>query len=109
MFQDLLTQSATILEQQTSNVGGVVQKSWNNKYIIAARLVDNSGSMRKGAEDLEKYTRGEYTLFLNFFPDITEKMRVMVDGQTYEIVFVAKVMGRNNYDHLELQLNKVTA
>jgi hypothetical protein len=33
----------------------------------------------------------------------------MVDGQTYEIVFVAKVMGRNNYDHLELQLNKVTA
>ena len=109
MFQDLLTQSATIEEQQTSNVGGMVQKSWSNKYTMSARLVDNSGSMRRGAEDLEKYTRGDYTLFLNFYPDITEKMRAIVDGQTYEIVFVAKVMGRNNYDHLELQLNKITA
>lgn len=109
MFQDLLTQSATIQEQQTSNVGGVVHKTWNNKYTTPARLVANGGSMRKGAEDLEKYTRGDFTLFLSFYPDITEKMRVQMEDEVYEIVFVAKVMGRQNYEHLELQLNKITA
>jgi head-tail adaptor len=108
-FFDLLTQTATIQEQHTSNVGGVVQKTWTDKLTTPARLVANSGSMRKGAEDLEKYTRGDYTLFLSFQPDITEKMRVTVDGDHYEIAFVAKVMGKQNYDHLELQLNKVTA
>jgi head-tail adaptor len=109
MFQDLLTQSAAIQEHQTSNVGGVVQKTWVDKYTVPARLEANGGNMRKGAEDLEKYTRGDFTLFLNFYPDITEKMRVQMDGEIYEIVFVAKVMGRQNYEHLELQLNKVTA
>lgn len=108
-FLDLLTQSVTIQEQQMTNVGGVVQKNWIQKYNVPARLVANSGSMRKGAEDLEKYTRGDSTLFLGFYPDITEKMRAVIDGQIYEIAFVSKVMGRQSYDHLELQLNKVTA
>ncbi len=108
-FWDLLTQSVTIQEQHTTNVGGVVQKNWVQKYTTPARLVANSGSMRKGAEDLEKYTRGDFTLFLGFYPDITEKMRAVVNGETYEIAFVSKVMGKQEYDHLELQLNKVTA
>jgi len=108
-FFDLLTQTATIQEQHASNVGGVVQKTWTDKLTASARLVDNNGSMRKGSETLEKYTRGDYTLFLGFTSDITEKMRAVIDGDVYEIAFVAKVMGKQNYDHLELQLNKVTA
>ena len=108
-FSDLLTQTAVIQGQHTSNVGGVVQKTWTDLYTTPARLMANSGSMRKGNETLEKYTRGDFTLFLGFYPDITEKMRAVVDGLIYEIVFVAKVMGKQEYDHLELQLNKVTA
>ena len=86
-----------------------MQKTWTDKLTAPARLVANGGSMRKGAETIEKYSRGDYTLFLGIYPDITEKMRVVVDGEVYEIAFVAKVMGKQNYDHLELQLNKVTA
>lgn len=108
-FFELLTQSVTIQEQHSSNVGGVAQKTWTDKLTAPARLVANGGSMRKGAETIEKYTRGDYTLFLGIYPDITEKMRAVVDGEVYEIAFVAKVMGKQNYDHLELQLNKVTA
>lgn len=108
-FFELLTQTATIQEQHTSNVGGVVQKTWTDRLSAPARLVANGGSMRKGAETLEKYTRGDYTLFLSFYPEITEKMRVVIEGTMYEIVFVAKVVGKQSYDHLELQLNKVTA
>ena len=108
-FFELLTQSATIQEHNTVNVGGVVQKTWTDKLTAPARLVANGGNMRKGAETIEKYTRGDYTLFLGFHPDITEKMRAVVDGESYEIAFVAKVMGKQSYDHLELQLHKVTA
>ena len=106
---DLLTQSAVIQEQNSSNVGGVVQKTWTDLLTVPARLEDNGGRMRKGNENLEKYTLGDFTLYLGFYPDITEKMRAVIDGQIYQIVFVAKVMGRDSYDHLELQLNKITA
>ena len=108
MFQDLLTQSATFEEAQTSNVGGVVQKNWILKYgNVPVRLVTNHGNAKHGAENLEKYTRADFTLFMSAFGNINEKMRVTIDGEKYEIVLVAKVHGRNGIDHLELQLNKI--
>ena len=107
-FWDLLIQSATIQEPQEMNSGGVVQRSWIDRYNnIPARLVANRGSAKKGAENIERYVRGEFTLFLDFYPDITEKMKAIIEGQEYEIVFVAKVLGKYFYNHLELQLNKV--
>lgn len=108
-FADLLTQTAVIQEQHATNVGGVVQKNWSDLITVPARLEDNVGRMRKGNENLEKYVIGEFTLYVGFYPDITEKMRVVMNGQNYQIAFVAKIMGRDSYDHLELQLNKITA
>lgn len=108
MFQELLTQSATFEEAQLNNVGGVVQKNWFMKYgYVPVRLVTNHGNARHGAENLEKYTRADFTLFMSPYGDINEKLRVRIDGAMYEIVLVAKVYGRNGLDHLELQLNKI--
>ena len=105
-FKDLLAQTATIKEHSESNVGGVVKKVWTDKYTdLPARLKANRGAEKVGAENLEKYVRGEFTLYLEAGVEITEKMRAMVDGKEYEITFVAAVSDKDSVHHLELQLN----
>jgi len=105
-FIDLLTQTATIKEHSESNVGGVVKKVWTDKYTaLPARLKANRGAEKVGAENLEKYVRGEFTLYLEAGVEITEKMRATVDGKDYEITFVAAVSDKDSVHHLELQLN----
>lgn len=105
-FKDLLTQSATIKERTESNVGGVAKKVWSEKYAsLPARLKGNRGTEKVGAENLEKYVRGEFTLYLEAGVTVTEKMRAVVDGKEYEIAFVSAVRDKNSVHHIELQLN----
>ncbi|QQS59455.1 hypothetical protein IPN35_01010 [Candidatus Peregrinibacteria bacterium] len=105
-FQGLLTQTATIKECTESNVGGVVKKVWTDKYSnLLARLSANRGTVKVGTENIEKYVRGEFTLYLEQGSEITEKMRAVIDGKEYEIAFVAEVNGKDSVHHLELQLN----
>lgn len=106
MFSNLLTQSGTIKEATEENVGGVVKKVWMVKYSnLSARLKANRGTEKVGAENLEKYVRGEFTLYLEAGVEVTEKMRAVVDGKEYEIAFVSAVRDKNSVHHLELQLN----
>lgn len=105
-FQGLLTQTATIKECSESNVGGVVKKVWTDKYSnLPARLSANRGTLKVGLENIEKYVRGEFTLYLEQGSEITEKMRAEIDGKVYEIAFVAEINGKDSVHHLELQLN----
>ena len=105
-FKDLLTQTASITECSENNVGGVVKKVWADKYTaLPARLKANRGAEKVGAENLEKYVRGEFTLYLEEGVEITEKMRATIDGKDYEITFVAAVNDKDSVHHLELQLN----
>ena len=105
-FKDLLTQSATIKEHTENNVGGVVKKVWAVKYAnLPARLKANRGTEKVGAENFEKYVRGEFTLYLEAGVEVTEKMRAEVYGKEYEITFVSAVRDKDSIHHLELQLN----
>ena len=108
-FIDFLTQTATIQEYVESNVGGVSKKTWSDKYLdIPARLSVNRGGMKSGAEGIEKYTKAEFTLYLEpAYSNITERMKAIVDAEEYEIVLVAKVRAKSAVNHLELQLNKI--
>lgn len=108
-FKDLLTQSATIKEHTESNVGGVVKKVWTVKYAdLPARLKANRGTEKVGVENLEKYVRGEFTLYLEAGVDITEKMRAEIYSKEYEITFVSAVRDKDSIHHLELQLNSTS-
>lgn len=105
-FKDLLTQMATIKEHSESNIGGVVKKVWADKYTaLPARLKVNRGAEKVGAENLEKYVRGEFTLYLEAGVEITEKMQAVIEEKEYEITFVAAVNDKDSIHHLELQLN----
>jgi hypothetical protein len=106
-FKDLLTESATIKEATEENIGGIAKKVWVVKYAgLPARLKANRGVEKVGTENLEKYVRGEYTLYLETGVEITEKMRAEIDGHAYEIAFVSEVRGQSSAHHLELQLNR---
>jgi len=107
-FLDFLTQMATIQEYVETNQGGVPKKTWSDKYTgIPARLSVNRGGLKSGSEGIEKYTKAEFTLYLQPNYEITERMKVIVDGEDYEIVLVAKVRAKSAINHLELQLNKI--
>jgi len=105
-FLDLLTQTATIKECTESNIGGISKKVWADKYTaLPARLTANRGTVKVGTENLEKYVRGEFTLYLGAGNDISEKMRAEINGDEYEISFVAEINGKDSAHHMELQLN----
>ena len=105
-FQNLLTQLVTIKECIENNVGGVAKKVWTEKYTnLPARLKANRGTEKVGAENFEKYIRGEFTLYLEAGVEVTEKMRAVVDEKEYEIAFVSAVRDKNSVHHIELQLN----
>jgi hypothetical protein len=107
-FSDFLTQTATIQEYTETNQGGVSKKTWSDKYTdIPARLSVNRGSMKSGAEGIEKYTNAEFTLYLQPNYGITERMKAVVDGEEYDIILVSKVRAKSEVNHLELQLNKI--
>lgn len=107
-FLDFLTQTATIQQYVETNEGGVPKKTWSDKYTdIPARLSVNRGGMKSGAEGIEKYTKAEFTLYLQPSYEVTERMKAVVDGEEYEIVLVAKVRAKSSVNHLEMQLNKI--
>ncbi len=106
-FTNLLTQTAAIKEHTESNIGGVVKKEWTVKYSdLPARLKANKGTEKFGTENLEKYVRGEFTLYLEAGFQITEKMKAVIENTEYDILFVAKVNGKDSVHHIELQLNQ---
>lgn len=107
-FLNLLTQTATIKECTESNIGGIVKKVWTDKYTaLPARLTANRGTTKVGLENLEKYVRGEFTLYLEAGREITEKMKAEINGDEYEIAFVAEINGKDTAHHMELQLNHI--
>ena len=82
---------------------------WTVKYAdLPARLKANRGTEKVGVENLEKYIRGEFTLYLEAGVEITEKMRAEVYGKDYEITFVSAVRDKDSIHHLELQLNSTS-
>ena len=82
---------------------------WTVKYAdLPARLKANRGTEKVGVENLEKYIRGEFTLYLEAGVEITEKMRAEVYGKDYEITFVSAVRDKDSIHHLELQLKSTS-
>jgi hypothetical protein len=105
-FTDLLINTCTVQRWASlvSDDYGQPVKTWND-YLVDQKCRLSYPKGRQVQRDTEVIPV-EAVLFLENI-DVTEYDRVIVDGITYEILFVATLQGGSGNHHKELSLRRV--